>query len=385
MKTFRYIFSLLAVLALFSSCGKKSPEKIFEEAASGVVLILNEQYYSLDFGAGMQIYFTGIADGMLRNVTFDPKEAEKNKNIFFGTGFFVSEKGEILTNRHVAAPNLDTKSAVATLRSSIGKVRRILEMQVNALVEEYSVLETRRDTYESEMSVGWYFGTLTEAQIAHYTKQIEEVNIELARLEPVIAEYSAAVNKLYRMDYSAATLRSHSKVGIAYNDTFVSSSADFIPCTVTKISNDEDVDLALLQLKSKKTPEAAYVFDVRAAMQESPADKVQKLFDETHGTLKVNDALLMIGYNAGIQLAATKQGIKAQLTSGNVSQQPDGDRLLYTVPTLGGSSGSPILNEKGQLVAVNFAKVGDTQNFNFGIPLHCVMNFLGMEQQEQEL
>ncbi len=84
----------------------------------------------------------------------------------------------------------------------------------------------------------------------------------------------------------------------------------------------------------------------------------------------------MIGYNAGIQLANTSQGIKAQLTRGNVSQEPDDNRLLYTIPTLSGSSGSPVVDEYGNLVAVNFAKVSDTQNFNFGIVAKRIKEFL---------
>lgn len=84
----------------------------------------------------------------------------------------------------------------------------------------------------------------------------------------------------------------------------------------------------------------------------------------------------MIGYNAGLVLANTKQGIKAQLTSGKVTQLPDGQRLLYSIPTLQGSSGSPIIDEYGNVVAVNFAKLGTTDNFNFGIPLARVEDFL---------
>ena len=64
------------------------------------------------------------------------------------------------------------------------------------------------------------------------------------------------------------------------------------------------------------------------------------------------------------------------MTSGKVTQTPDGDRLLYSIPTVQGSSGSPIINEDGNVVAVNFAKLAGSDNFNFGIPLERIRNFL---------
>ncbi len=83
----------------------------------------------------------------------------------------------------------------------------------------------------------------------------------------------------------------------------------------------------------------------------------------------------MIGYNAGPILANTKSGIKVQMTSGKITQLPDSDRLLYDIPTLQGSSGSPVIDDQGNLVAVNYAKLGNT-NFNFGIPVNKIEKFL---------
>ena len=59
-----------------------------------------------------------------------------------------------------------------------------------------------------------------------------------------------------------------------------------------------------------------------------------------------------------------------------MSQQPDEDRVMYTIPVLNGSSGSPVLNLWGELVAVNFAGVDGKQGFNFGIPLKQIRKFL---------
>jgi S1-C subfamily serine protease len=67
------------------------------------------------------------------------------------------------------------------------------------------------------------------------------------------------------------------------------------------------------------------------------------------------------------------------MTSGKLTQSPDGQRLLYSIPTMQGSSGSPVINEFGSLVGVNFAKLSGTDNFNFGIPIEAVRNFYNLK------
>ncbi|MCI7318393.1 MAG: serine protease, partial [Bacteroidales bacterium] len=97
---------------------------------------------------------------------------------------------------------------------------------------------------------------------------------------------------------------------------------------------------------------------------------------EAEDNLAIGDALYMIGYNAGVELGYTKKGILSQLTKGAVTQQPDGERVLYDIATVQGSSGSPVLNANGELVAVNFAKYARSDNFNLGIPLKAIRAFL---------
>jgi len=83
--------------------------------------------------------------------------------------------------------------------------------------------------------------------------------------------------------------------------------------------------------------------------------------------LKVNNKVYMIGYNWGTEIAKSNQGIQVQMTQGTISQNPTEFRVLYSIPTLPGSSGSPILDDYGNLVAINYLGITGSQSFNYGI------------------
>jgi hypothetical protein len=96
----------------------------------------------------------------------------------------------------------------------------------------------------------------------------------------------------------------------------------------------------------------------------------------------MKSAVYMIGFNKGIALASTSDGIKSQFNSGEISQDPDTKRVLYSIPSLHGSSGSPVINKWGELVAINFAKVSEEQSFNFGIPSSFLIDLYTKSQIE---
>ena len=126
--------------------------------------------------------------------------------------------------------------------------------------------------------------------------------------------------------------------------------------------------MAIIQLKSKQTPTNCYIFDVEKPLKEdgSPApDNEGKAIDVDDPT--VGSRLYMIGFNHGLAIGTTTEGIKAQVVSGDVSQVVDEKEIMYTIPTLGGSSGSPVINEYGDLIAINHAGWNNTQGFNYGI------------------
>lgn len=372
----KFVIIFFIAIGLSGCQEQKTPEQLFEERASGVVVILNEFYYELRLPNGNKVYFTGIdSDGDLENFTPDEEQIKKNRQIITGTGFFVDNKGTIMTNRHVAQPQLDKTQAKAAYIELIKSAKSLIALGLSQMQEQYADLERQKakcyvyDPYSGDA----YYDLDRMNSIDQKKAEIEEAYEELS-------ETYEGLNGL--TDPASLKISVVSQLGIAYNDTYVTSREDFFrnnACVVAKMSSKEDVDLALIQLKNKTTPSSAYVFDILGKDDgaESIVEQAKNLFSGNNNDkeLKINQDLYMIGYNAGLVLGTTRQGIKVQMTTGKLTQLPDGQRLLYSIPTVQGSSGSPVIDAYGNFVGVNFAKLNGSDNFNFGIPAKQVVSF----------
>lgn len=372
MKQLKLFFlSLFAIVSLVACDSTKTSDQILTECGSGVVMVANQFYYKITLPTGKVWYFTGFdADGDLENWTMDLAEIQKNKKMITGTGFLISKDGKILTNRHVAAPSITLSDTKKSVRSLLNSMAEMVRMEMESMSERYDELENeKRSCYSyNEYDGNFYVDN----------EKLQEIEQEQAELKEAYDGDSEIKNSIKTLDLSELKVEPVCEIGIAYNNTFVTKISDFIPCVVTSVSNKENVDLAMLQLKNKQSPEGKFIFAVSEEDEEQGLiDKVKDIFASSDkDELQTEQKLYMIGFNAGFSLSNTSQGIKAQITSGTISQKPDNDKIMYTIPSLPGSSGSPVVNEYGKLVAVNFAGVTGTQSFNYGIQVKRVRQFV---------
>lgn len=328
MKTVHIIAFFVTVILLPSCKHSMGQEDLYDKTSSGVVLIFNSYYYSVALPNGVEFFFNDIEDGELVGVTTEEKEAEAESNGCSGTGFFISEDGLLMTNRHVARPDVDN--------DQINEILKNFKRNLKSMYSDYmEKVATKYHQYEGNLTMQAKCAELYNS----YMKEREEID---------------------DMDMNDAEVRTHTSLYAAFNGSHIVKLEDLSKCDIIAVSDDPNVDLALIQLKDGETPEGTYIFSLKEEDEE----------------LTMDDKLYMIGYNKGLTISKTVQGIQSQIYSGNITQKGDGEKILYSIPSLPGSSGSPVIDEYGKLVAVNFAGFTGTQNFNYGIPSKIIRDFL---------
>ncbi len=351
------LFLLTAIIFILSSCGRKgtplNANEMDQKLGSSVVLVKNEYYYTVDLG-GLTLYFTGLdEDGDIANV-----ETELNDitpAISYGTGFFISDDGKIATNSHVAVPQIDDNAVKNNLSSLMSVLVGLYSEEVNKLSDQINELHNY-----------W----LRAPSGSDLEASIEEKRAEVKNERD---ESQSVLDKLRMINTSDVNITTHSRIGIAQNDTHITSTSDFTDCVL--ISDDSEHDLALLQLKNKRLPEGCTYIDIERYEEEhelAPFNEEGEYIDVDEPQL--GEQLYLLGYNLGPALAITEQGIKAQITEGSISQNTDDVKVMYTIPTLHGSSGSPVVDKYGNLICINFAGLDITQNFNYGIKAKHLRN-----------
>lgn len=338
------------------SCGNKSDDQIESDISSGVVLVQNQSYYEVVLSNGESIYFSSFDEkNGVKGIATDVDSVEVVTS--YGTGFFVSEDGQIATNAHVVSNMVSDKDVNKSVSSLISNLKKIFYVLYSESNEKYEKAEA-------------YYNFANVSDEVSY-EEFYKIRDYRDALQKERDEYAEYYNGLDEIRASESEIKYHNEVSIAYNDTYVTSSKDLISCVVTK--TDAEHDLAIIQIKDKKTPTDKFVFNIES---EDPLETYSWNEELTSKMSEdKNSKLFMTSFNLGPTLALTKEGIKSQFNNGSISQKAD-ERIMYSIPALPGSSGSPVVNRQEQLVAVNFAGLNGTQNFNYGIRVKYLKNLM---------
>lgn len=392
MKVF---FSGLLLLVIVTSCNSKktsyTQEQLYEKFASGVVLIQNTYYYRISLSDGSfystTYNFSGIDDGELKNLSLEThrefdKVADSIKSRMFGTGFFISSRGTIVTNSHVINPSIEKeliyKSLTAKLKEEIDRYSQLIDLEYRDLAIIENGLRTNNNVSSDHYQMLFNGAKSCNKSIKLYTENRDFL-----------------LKKITLQNYKVELC---SEIKIAYNGSRITSSSNLVDCFVVK--DVPNYDLGIIQIangtgfwnvcKMGSAPMWDYEQEnitgwntVQNAGSISlfklPEDKyVFNPFSEMTANSEENK-LYMIGFNQGLDLALTSEGIKAQITQGNISQNTDSIQIMYSIPTLQGSSGSPVVNQYGELIAINFAGIGETQGFNYGIKVERLREIINDE------
>lgn len=229
-----------------------------------------------------------------------------------GTGFFISDKGHILTNRHVtnfiwADKHYEDGRKSQPWLNIVEKLRPSLAKYVAEALYAYDP-------------------NVDEDDAITYARRMYNSSIELE-----------SVPTIFYIGYSGRNYTLYTEMDKA---------------TLLKESSDENVDMALLQLNNPETPKFADYFRTKDAITD-----VKKLSKK--------EQYYTLGFPAGLQESRVSTSTMVQPTSGQLHlvQDPGEYQLAFQGDkSIGGQSGSPIFDGKNRLVGVLWGGRSATEN-----------------------
>ena len=255
---------------------------------------------------------------------------------FYATGFFIDDKGKIVTNRHVVQPSYPYPDEMQT-------VFKNLKIKIAS--------NLAKDTDPSDYKEKIYQilrGEIID-QDTHESSDLD--SLDLDNIEPTIVEYFTNAD----IDVEPVSL----ELQVMPHD-----GDQWIDCKILKTAEDYAIDLAIIENVNKVSS---------TRLSNIPTiDKA--MINDT--TIRPGTKAIMIGFPMGMNLANTNDGkIKVQMYEGDINKESDGIKFQYSIPATQGASGAPVFNSCGHLIAVNFSGY-DQQGFNFGIVAKHVYELL---------
>lgn len=220
----------------------------------------------------------------------------KNHMATYGTGFFIGESKNIVTNRHVAHPWEATEYS-----TSSGPV---------------TIIELAEIVYRRELTDVYHYYS---SAILPYISQI--------KVEGYIDNTIVIPNGKYI------------------------DSSNLYACHELVCSSKEE-DIAIFQVRNSM---------VTSAVTSIPIKKISDT------PIKVGAKIYTLGFPLGLSLQNYTNVIQANFAAGEISRNNDNFKLGFTAPSNHGASGSPVFDNRGNLIGIVNSGVEATDGFNFAI------------------
>ena len=153
-------------------------------------------------------------------------------------------------------------------------------------------------------------------------------------------------------------------LAVVRNDSYVTSDADLIHCSLYKKSTDTDLDIAIIQTNNKTTP----------ADVEHPVDVQNGALPED---LVVGSKIYTLGFPQSFTIGQTDVGLEANNQSGEITQERGDYVYGHNITIHQGASGSPVFDEYGKFAGVVVSGfLGISQGYNHAVRPEPVKNFV---------
>ena len=270
-------------------------------------------------------------------------------SILLGGGYFVFTKLIPTTSKELPAEEIYAKykKSIAliynqyTFKVTIGKYN--LSDIIPALPDNYIINE------KGELDKGVNGATGTGFFISKDGKIVTNKHVvTLMGNEEKIANFiKSSLSRIILNNYgnqalsvvNAMEVQYISSLSIAMNDAYLNNEKDLIPCTLLKSSNDNSLDVAVIQINTKQTPSSVTnIIDINDIATEKD--------------IAIGKKLYTIGFPNGISWGNTEQGLQATNESGTVNQNISEFLYGHNINVTHGASGSPVFDTKGKFAGI---------------------------------
>ena len=195
---------------------------------------------------------------------------------------------------------------------------------------------------------------LFDKELSLISDQYKMFMASAASENPALNAFTAQIKVEGVLDY----------IGMIPNGAYFSED-NLKQCREFAVQENIKKDVAILQLETMKLPDKSSIVDLDQAVVND-------------SEITVGSHIYTIGFPFGLSLQDLKspKGIQLLGHGGSITQESSEYSFGFDATSYGGASGSPVFNEKGQLIGVLNSGIPSSQGFNYAIKASYVIDLL---------